>query len=103
MVASIVALYVRDIVFSVGYFAQVAMLLTPVLYPITVVPEHLRWIVYLLNPMAALVECSRWALTGHGEFSAFWLAVSALEVSGIIALCLIFFLRAERTYLADAI
>jgi lipopolysaccharide transport system permease protein len=101
MVVSIVALYVRDIVFSVGYFAQIAMLVTPVLYPITVVPEHLRWIVYLLNPMAAVVECSRWSFTGQGEFSLPWLVLSAIEITGVVALCLVFFLRAEA-HLSDA-
>jgi homopolymeric O-antigen transport system permease protein len=102
MVTSMIALYVRDVVFSVGYFAQLAMLVTPVLYPITVVPESVRWIVYILNPMAAIVETSRWAFTGQGEFSPLWFALSAMEICGITALCLIFFLRAE-TYLADAL
>jgi lipopolysaccharide transport system permease protein len=102
MVCSIVALYIRDVVFSVGYFVQVAMLITPVLYPMSAIPKHLHWIIFSLNPMAAVVETSRWALTGEGEFLPLWLLLSALEIAIISVACLIFFLRAE-TYLADAI
>jgi lipopolysaccharide transport system permease protein len=42
------------------------MLISPVLYPVSLVPEQLKS-VYLLNPMAALIEAYRAALL-YGQF-----------------------------------
>lgn len=100
MVLSAVAVLVRDVVFSVPYFVQIMMLLTPVIYPVKVVPESYRWLVYTFNPMAALVEVSRWALIGVGEPSMFWLAVSAIEIILVFVVCVVMFLRAEG-FLSD--
>jgi lipopolysaccharide transport system permease protein len=76
------------------------MFLTPVIYPITAVPEKWRWVIYLLNPMAQIVDLSRWSLLGVGEHNPYMVAFSIgailLTVVGAIA----FFLRAE-SILAD--
>lgn len=92
MITSVMALFMRDIVFSVGYFVQVLMFLTPVIYPISFVPENYRWIIYLLNPMAKQVETSRWALTGHGVFDPLWFGISC-GFAGLVFLggCWFFF------------
>lgn len=100
MVLSVVAVLVRDVVFSVPYFVQIVMLLTPIIYPVTLIPEKYHWVIYTFNPMASLVEVSRWALTGVGEAPFFWLGVSAVTICSVTALCTLFFLRAE-TFLAD--
>ena len=102
MVLSVIALFFRDIRFSVRYFAQVMMLLSPVLYPATLVPEQWRWILYAFNPMAQLLEMSRWSLTGVGDFNPLFLSLSIGTSLLIVLLCTAFFLRAE-TYLADEI
>lgn len=102
MVTSVMALFIRDIVFSVSYFVQLLMFLTPVLYPITFVAEPYRWIIYLLNPMATMVETSRWALTGQGVFNPLWFSISGAVAIGIFALGTWFFLRVEAL-LADAL
>jgi lipopolysaccharide transport system permease protein len=101
-VMSVTALFFRDVVFSVAYFAQLCMFLTPVIYPITFVPESYRWIVYALNPMAQMVEVSRWSLTGIGDFRAFYFLLSAATIVATAALSIGFFMRAEA-YLADEI
>jgi lipopolysaccharide transport system permease protein len=100
MVLSVVALFFRDVVFSVGYFAQLVMFVTPVLYPVTIVPESYRWVVYALNPMAQIVTVSRWALTGRGEFEAAFVALSFAMIAAAFAASVVFFMRAEA-YLGD--
>jgi lipopolysaccharide transport system permease protein len=102
MAASVIALFFRDIVFSVSYFAQLMMFLTPVIYPVSFVPEDYRWIVYVFNPAAKLVEVSRWALTGVGDFDPFFLALSFGTITLLFVGSITFFLRAEA-YLADAL
>jgi lipopolysaccharide transport system permease protein len=54
------------------------MFLTPIMYPLSVVPEKWRWVMYL-NPMTGVVEGIRSAITGR-DFN--WLA---LEFSAAIA------------------
>jgi lipopolysaccharide transport system permease protein len=100
MVLSVVAVLLRDVVFTVPYFIQIIMLLTPVIYPVRFVPEAYRWILYAINPMASLVEVGRWALIGVGHPSMLWLAVSAAEISVIFGACVVMFLRAD-SLLAD--
>jgi len=62
------ALYVlhRDLGALLPLGLQVLMLISPVLYPVSFVPEQLKG-VYLLNPMAALIEAYRTALL-YGQF-----------------------------------
>jgi len=95
MVLGVVTLFFRDVIYSVGFMAQLFMLATPVLYPITFVSEPYRWVVYVLNPMAQIVMVSRWALTGQGGFDPFFLALSFVTILLVFAVCTTFFLRAE--------
>jgi lipopolysaccharide transport system permease protein len=96
MVLSIVALFFRDVVFTIGYVAQLFMFATPVLYPITFVPEPYRWVVYTLNPMAEVVTMSRLALTGRGEYEPWLMAQSFATILVLFGLGVTFFLRAEQ-------
>lgn len=100
MVMGIVALFFRDVVFTVSYFAQMFMFLTPVLYPVTFVPAQYRWLFYALNPMAQMVEVSRWALTGRGVFEPGFLALAFAGIAVTLSVAVAFFLRAE-THLGD--
>jgi lipopolysaccharide transport system permease protein len=100
MVTSVVALFSRDVVYSVGYFAQMFMFVTPVVYPVSFVPESYHWLLYTLNPMAKIVEVSRWALTGQGELDPPFLILSIGMILATFIAAVLFFLRAE-TYLAD--
>jgi lipopolysaccharide transport system permease protein len=62
------AMYVlhRDLGALLPLGLQVLMLISPVLYPLSLVPEQFKS-VYLLNPMAALIEAYRTALL-YGQF-----------------------------------
>ena len=93
--------YFRDAGHAIPLALQLWMFATPIAYPLTVVPEHLRAI-YLLNPMAALVDAYRRVLL-HGEPPD----VGRLVGSVVLAACLtcvtyVLFKRAERT-VADVI
>ena len=60
--APINALY-RDVSFVLPFFIQVWMYLTPVIYPVSFIPEQYRWLM-LLNPLTPLVEGVRWSILG---------------------------------------
>lgn len=99
MVASVIALFFRDIVFSISYMGQMLMFLTPVIYPISFIPSKYRWLLYSINPMAKIVEMSRNSLTNEVPFDYFFL-VSAMNILFIFSVSVIFFLRAEK-FLGD--
>jgi lipopolysaccharide transport system permease protein len=95
----------RDVGYLVPFLVQIWMYLTPVIYPVTLIPERLRWLL-ALNPMTGVVEGFRWALLGAhledatppgGLFYASIAIALAVLVSGLI-----FFRRTERTF-ADVI
>ena len=102
MISSVLALYLRDIIFTVGYVTQLWLIATPVFYPIHNLPEKIRLLMFGFNPMAALAETSRWALTGQGDFPGLWLLLSFLEIGLIATCCTLFFIRAER-FLGDTV
>jgi lipopolysaccharide transport system permease protein len=72
------------------------MYLTPVIYPITLVPERFRWLL-ALNPMTAVVDGTRWSLFGDPPPSGTALAVSTCLTAALVLVGLFVFRRTERT------
>ena len=61
--------------FGLRYFMQFWMYLTPVFYPISLVPPEHRWLIFI-NPMASVVATFRWGIIGVGEVPLIPLATS---------------------------
>ena len=88
----------RDIKFLVGSGLQLWMYATPVVYPVSVVPERFRFF-YMLNPVASIVETFRHAFLGTGmvngvEILISWGVTILLLFSGIIL-----FNRVDKTFM----
>lgn len=93
--ATLAARY-RDVVFAISFLLQALMYASPVIYPLSVVPERLR-LLYSLNPMTGVIQGFRWALLGSsppelGPFFASLGMVLLLLVGGAFV-----FRRTERT------
>jgi lipopolysaccharide transport system permease protein len=58
MALSSLNVYFRDVQFIWRLIVQVGFFATPVIYPITIFPEKIRWIV-MLNPMAQIITMMR--------------------------------------------
>ena len=97
------ALYVRfrDVGHIIPMFIQLWMFVSPIIYPVTKVPETWRSF-YALNPVVSVIEGFRWALLPdyQVEFSVF--VPSLVVVSLALAGGLVFFRSMERTF-ADVI
>jgi lipopolysaccharide transport system permease protein len=95
--AALNALY-RDFGLALPLIIQIWMFSSPVIYPASLVPERFQ-LIYGLNPMVGIIEGFRWALTGAGgTVPGVVMFVLPLVISVIVlAVGLIFFLRAERT------
>ncbi len=86
----------RDVSFAVTFLLQALMYASPVIYPVSIVPESLRFF-YQLNPMTGVIQGFRWSLYGSGEppGTAFVLAIG-LTLIGLVSGAYIF-RRTERT------
>jgi lipopolysaccharide transport system permease protein len=74
------------------------MFATPVVYPLSQVPQRWQWVV-ALNPMTAIVEGFRNALLG-GEAPQFVHVLSSVAVTVLLLVCgLLLFARVERTFM----
>jgi lipopolysaccharide transport system permease protein len=53
----------RDVRFTLAYILEFWALLTPVMYPLSKIPEQYHWIVYL-NPLAGVVQAFKFGVLG---------------------------------------
>lgn len=74
----------RDTRFALGYVTGFWFFLTPVLYPLSLVPSEYHWLIWL-NPMTSIVEAFRWSLFGIGVFSPLSLATTGLTALAVLA------------------
>ncbi len=90
----------RDIRYAIPFGVQLWMFASPIIYPVSMIPERWRWI-YKLNPLAPLIEGYRAAFFGAPvDWSA--LAVASALTLAIFLLAMMDFRRMERT-LADLV
>jgi lipopolysaccharide transport system permease protein len=91
----------RDVGHATPFVLQIWMYLTPIVYPISLVPEHWRWL-YGLNPMAGVIEGFRWALLGRTAPDPVVMMESVVMLFVVIILGLVYFRQMERRF-ADII
>jgi lipopolysaccharide transport system permease protein len=91
----------RDIAAAMPLVTQMWMFASPVVYPVSLVPEKWRML-YSLNPMAGVIEGFRWALLGTAgpDFGA--MSLNAMVVLVLLVCGIAHFNRVERTF-ADVI
>ena len=91
----------RDVKYAIPFLLQMWMFLTPIIYPVTIVPERWRGLL-LLNPMAGVVDAFRATALAGRPFA--WAALGAALGLGLVVLVigLGYFTKAEREF-ADVI
>ena len=88
----------RDLQFLVTFGAQLWMYITPVVYPLSSVPETYRWLV-LANPMTSIVETFRFAFLGAGIVETTHLLYSLVCMIVVMLIGVLIFNRVERTFM----
>jgi lipopolysaccharide transport system permease protein len=91
----------RDIKHTLPFIIQIWMYASPIVYPLSMVPEQWQGL-YSLNPMVGVIEGFRWAVFDQGAPNFQALGVSAIVIVFLLAGGLVFFRRMERTF-ADVI
>lgn len=100
LISSLVTKY-RDFSYLIGFGVQLLMYLSAVMYPMALIKEkmpNLAWLVQY-NPLAYIIETSRYMLLGIGDVSLF----GVLYVVGITAFIFLFglliFNKTEKSFI----
>jgi lipopolysaccharide transport system permease protein len=87
----------RDVKYVVPFLVQVWMYASPVVYPMSLVPERWHW-VYALNPMAGVIEGFRNVLLGTRAVAWSAIAISFLVALAMFVLGVLYFRRTEHVF-----
>jgi lipopolysaccharide transport system permease protein len=88
----------RDLSFAMGFLIQLWMYMTPVVYPLSEVPDKFK-IFILINPMTAVVESFRGAFLGVSTLTLGDLILSISITVVFFFLGIIVFSRVEKTFM----
>jgi lipopolysaccharide transport system permease protein len=88
----------RDLQVLVAFGVQLLMYATPVIIPLSKVPEKYRWI-FLANPLTSLVETFRYAYLGSGSYDPMQILYSAAATVVIVFVGIVLFNHVERTFM----
>jgi lipopolysaccharide transport system permease protein len=87
----------RDVNYILPFLTQLWLLVTPVAYSESVVPEEWQWL-YALNPMVSVVEGFRWALLDAPAPEIGTLLISSAITVIVLVTGMYYFRRMERTF-----
>ncbi|AXY78688.1 ABC transporter permease [Paraflavitalea soli] len=90
LIFSILTARYRDLSNIVHLGIRLFMFVTPVIYPLSLVPDSIRWLVNV-NPLTALFEVFRYALLGQGSFTSGQLIYSTVSISILLIFSLAWF------------
>lgn len=97
IVAALTTKY-RDLVVLVGFGVQLWMYATPVVYTAGLIPDRFMTL-YMLNPMAPIMECWRYVVTGTGEFFWNYWGLSLVTTVIVLVIGVLLFSRVEKTFM----
>jgi lipopolysaccharide transport system permease protein len=90
----------RDVRFALPFLIQLWMFASPIIYPVSILPEKLRWVL-VVNPLTGIIEGYRAALYG-GRFDVKGLVTSAAITLLLLVYSAFTFRRMEKRF-ADII
>ena len=88
----------RDLQIFVTYGVSLLMYATPVIYPLSEVPERFQGFVSL-NPLAPIIETFRYSLFGLGSFSWLSLGYSSGFMLSALFIGILIFNQVEKTFM----
>lgn len=91
----------RDIKHTVPFMLQVWMYASPIVYPLSQVPDEYK-VLYSLNPMVGVIEGFRWAVFDLGSPDFVALGMSLVIIALLLVGGLVYFKKQERQF-ADVI
>ncbi len=90
----------RDFRYVVPFMLQLWFFVTPVIFPVDIVPSQWHWLLQL-NPMGGTIEAFRASILGTPVDFGAW-AISAFAACVLLVMGLLYFNRTERRF-ADVV
>ncbi len=97
IVSSLTTKY-RDLKFLVSFGVQLLMYATPVVYPLSVLPEKYKKYV-LMNPMTGIVETFRYSVLGQGTMEWWYIGYSTVFTLVVLFIGVILFNKVEKNFM----
>ncbi len=89
----------RDFTILFTFIVQLWMYATPIVYPISMVPQGTLRTLILANPMTAIIEAFRYATLGQGYFSWLALGYSFAFMSVLLLFSVVIFNKVQRNFM----
>ncbi len=97
LVSSMTAKF-RDITFLIAFVVQLAMFLSPVLFPLSTVHDSFKLLI-LANPMSSIIESMRYIFLNSGELNFYHLGYSFIFTLIVFSIGLIYFNFKEKSFI----
>ena len=97
LVSSLTTKY-RDLIFVMTFAVQLWMYASSVVIPASSIPQKYLS-VYMLNPMASVIEMFRYAFLGQGVVDAFYMSISWAMTLAVLFGGIILFSRVEKSFM----
>jgi lipopolysaccharide transport system permease protein len=88
----------RDLTYFISFGVSLLMYATPVIYPVSAIPESYKWFV-AFNPLAPLIELFRLGFTGTGTVNMAGLLYSGVFTVVVLLIGTVLFHRTEKTFM----
>ena len=97
LISSLTSKY-RDLVFVLGFGIQLWMFATPIVYPLSIIPDN--YVIFsILNPMTSIVECFKYILFNESSIKFAHILLSNLITLIVFVLGIVVFYRTEKNFL----
>ena len=88
----------KDLVFLLAFGIQLFMYATPVIYPMSILPQKYKAIV-MANPLTGIFECFRYGYLGSGDFKPSSLILSTVSIIVLLSIGVIVFNKVEKSFM----
>lgn len=89
----------RDLTVLFGFIVSLWMYATPIVYPMSMVPDERLKMAILLNPMTSIIETFKYSFFGEGYFSWGALSYSFAFMCILLLLGIVVFNRVQRSFM----
>lgn len=88
----------KDLSFLLTFGVQLYMYATPVVYPVSAMPDKYKWIVDI-NPLTGIFECFRYGYLGAGNFQPMSLLFSTVFIAVLLIIGTVIFNKVEKSFM----
>ena len=88
----------KDLTFLLTFGIQLFMYITPVVYPVSALPEKFKFFVYM-NPLSSIFQCFRYAFLGSGSFELMSMVWSSVFITLILIIGTVIFNKVEKSFM----